>query len=77
MNPALLNILLHALGSAPEIISDLGAAFSQNWHIPHVAQARQGVSLLSKLLADLDPQKPPAQPVGDVAQPVKVAAPSV
>lgn len=53
MNTFLINILVHALGSAPAVIDDLKAGFQENWNLPHVQQAMQGIQVLTKLAEDL------------------------
>jgi hypothetical protein len=72
MNVAVLNILLHALVSVPEIATDIQAALNANWGKDHVQQALQGASVLSKIINDVAVNFEPSPSL--VAQPITVAA---
>jgi hypothetical protein len=61
MNPfTLVNIALQVLAAAPAFEADIKAVFAANWSHGLVNDAKQGISLFSRILADVEANLPGA-----------------
>jgi hypothetical protein len=72
MNAALVNILFQALTSVPNMIGDIETIARANWAHPVLADAKQGISMLSNLVNDIG-QTPPTAVASLSAVPVEAA----
>ena len=65
MNPALINVLLHAISYAPMIIDEVEKVLSENWNHPVAQNAVQALGVLSEVVDKVAATKnaPPPSPL--------------
>ena len=70
MSIALVNVLLHAFGSAPELLADLESLISQNWSHPTVKSAVAGIQAVGDMVDRVAKAQtaPDNDPTGTVGQ---------
>lgn len=70
MDPiSLVNVLLHCLSNAPKVAEDFRSVIHANWDHDLVTDAKQGLEMLGKLVADVAGEKAPADPAVETLQP--------
>lgn len=62
MNPALINVLLHAISYAPSIIEELESIMTQNWNHPVVQNAVQALNDVNAVVQRASAAQTPPPP---------------